>query len=176
MNKESSAIIQSIIPASADQISGYIRDTITRLSSHVSLDLQIERKLKLILTELVTNSIKHSSDIGGLIHITVHQPNIVIQKIDKGLQIEFKQQSLPFEEINKIIKVSFSEENNHQIQVLDQYKFRFLDPYKEGISIDYLPEHFGLYIITLASDSFIYQYDPDLEENRFIVNINVSLP
>jgi hypothetical protein len=173
MNKKSSAIIQSIIPASPDQISGYIKDTIANLSAHVSLDLQTERKLKLILTELVTNSIKHSSDVGGMIHITVLQPNILIQKIDKGLQIEFKQQSLPFEEINKIIKVSFSEENNHQIEVLDQYRFRFLDPYKEGISIDYLPEHFGLYIITLASDSFIYQYDPNLEENRFIVRLSI---
>ena len=161
------------IPKDADEISDYVKMVISKLTTHTQIDSGTERRIKLILIELVTNSIKHSSDEKGLIKLIIHHPSITIHKVDKGLHIELKTESLPFQEVNKTLKVSFSEQNNHQIKVLDKYKFQFLDPFKEQLSLDYLPEHFGLYIITLASDKFIYQYDPELKENSFIVSINL---
>ncbi|MBC7567681.1 MAG: hypothetical protein H7223_12040, partial [Pedobacter sp.] len=50
-------------------------------------------------------------------------------------------------------------------------KFLKPDP-EEKPDMEQMPEHFGLYIITLASDSFIYQYDPELRENTYIVHLN----
>jgi len=173
MKEAKPIIIDLEIPSNPDEISGYTKRVIDLLSEHTPVDVALERKIKLILVELVTNSIKHSTDTNGSIKFTINHPNITIQKVDRGLQIAFTQQSLPFKEVNKTIKVSFSEQNNHQIKILDPYKFKFLDPYKEEITLDYLPEHFGLYIITLASDSFIYQYDPESNENSFIVLLNI---
>ncbi len=166
-------VIDLQIPKDPDEISGYIRTVMQLLAQHTHLDIGLERRIKLILIELITNSIKHSSDSSGIIKLTISQPNITIQKVDKGLHIKFTTQSLPFEEIDKTLKVSFSAQNSHQIKILDKYKFQFLDPFKEELTLDYLPEHFGLYIITLASDCFIYQYDPELKENNFTVLLNI---
>ena len=174
MEQTSPIVIDLDIPKNPDEISDYIRMVLFKLAEHTKLGIDVERRIKLILIELITNSIKHSSDESGLIKLTIHHPSITIEKVDKGIHIKFSSESLPFEEVNKTIKVSFSEENNHQIKILDKYKFQFLDPYKERITLDYLPEHFGLYIITLASDKFIYQYDPHLEENSFIVSVNLK--
>ena len=173
MEEAKPIVIDLDIPSDPDEISGYIKKVIDLLTEYTPVGIALERKIKMILVELVTNSIKHSTDVNGSIKFTINHPNITIQKVDKGLKIEFTQQSLPFKEVNKTIKVSFSEQNNHQIKILDPYKFKFLDPYKEEITLDYLPEHFGLYIITLASDSFIYQYDPESNENSFIVLLNI---
>lgn len=173
MKKPSPVHIDLEIPSHADEISGYVKMVLSKLTDHIAIDLGTERRIKLILIELITNSIKHSTDDNGLIKLTISHPGITIQKVDKGLHIELKTESLPFREINKTLKVSFSEQNNHQIKILDKYKFQFLDPFKEELSLDYMPEHFGLYIITLAADVFIYQYDPDRKENSFIVSINM---
>ena len=117
----------------------------------------------------------HSTEPHTTIQMTIDHPHLSIQKIEKGLKIEFSAASpqIPFEEIDNILNVSFSEANKHHIQPLDKYKFKFLKPEQtDEMTIDQIPEHFGLYIITMASDSFIYQYNPDLGENSFIVHLN----
>jgi hypothetical protein len=164
------------IPKDPDGILDYTNQVLDCLQEGVKLEVDIIRKIKLILVELVTNSIKHSNDEEALIQLSFNHPTLTIQKVDKGLQIEFTGDSdqIPFVNVNKTIMVSFSDTKKHHIKVLDKYQFKFLDAYKEGISLDYMPEHFGLYIITLASDSFVYQHDPKLQENRFIVNLNLK--
>jgi phosphoglycerate-specific signal transduction histidine kinase len=164
--------IQSIVPSHPDGIIGYVKGTVDDLSGRVNLDINVIRRLKLILTELVTNSIKHSKDTLSFIKITVKLPTIVVQKTDRGCQIQFIKQSLPFNEINKKNQVSFLNESNYQIEILDKYKIKFVDPFKDGFVLDQIPEHLGLYIITLASDHFIYQYDPKSGENSFIASLD----
>lgn len=164
------------IPNDPDKIYDYTKKVLHSILEYVDLDISFQRRIKLILVELVTNSIKHTSDASTQIQLVIDHPQLSIQKLERGLQIEFSSNSpqIPFQEINKTLRISFSEQNRHQIQPLDEYKFKFLNPYQEeGLTIDHMPEHFGLYIITLASDSFIYQYDPDLKENRYIVNLNI---
>jgi hypothetical protein len=164
------------IPQDPDGILRYINQVLAELEKSVTLEQGIIRKIKLILVELVTNSIKHSNDEHAEINLSLNHPTLTIQKVDKGLQIEFAEDShkIPFVDVNKTVMVSFSDQKKHHIKILDKYQFKFLDAYKEGISIDYMPEHFGLYIITLASDSFVYQHDPKIQENRFIVNLNLK--
>ncbi|TDQ11992.1 ATP-binding protein [Pedobacter metabolipauper] len=164
------------IPNDIDKLYDYAKRVLANILEHVELDVSQQQRIKLILVELVTNSIKHTSDPNTQLQLIIDHPHLSIQKMEKGLQIQFSASSpqIPFENIDHILKISFSQENKHQIQPLDQYRFRFLNPFKdEGLSIDHMPEHFGLYIITLASDSFIYQYDPQLKENRYIVNIDL---
>jgi len=164
------------IPNRPEDILEYVNHVIQKLDEQVPLDIALKRKIRLILIELVTNSIKHSEDDEALIRLSFDHPTLTIQKVDKGLQIQFASQSqqIPFVDINKTIQVSFSEEKKQHIKVMDEYQFEFLDAYKEGLDINAMPEHFGLYIITLASDRFIYRHDPALKENRFIVNLNLQ--
>lgn len=174
--KEPSLYINLKIPKDPNGILDYICQVISALKERIELDVATVRNIKLILVELVTNSIKHSNDDEALIELSIDHPTLTIQKVDKGLQIKFAGEAhkIPFVDVNKTVMVSFSDSKKHHIKILDKYQFKFLDAYKEGISIDYMPEHFGLYIITLASDSFVYQHDPKLQENRFIVNLKLA--
>ncbi|MEJ2880826.1 hypothetical protein [Pedobacter sp. GR22-6] len=167
-------ILELETPQSVDEIYSFTKSVLKAVNEHKELSMDQQRRIKLILIELVTNSIKHSEDGTSQIKLVIDHPSLTIQKFEKGLQIEFSSgsQQIPFEEIDKRLKISFSEENRHHIQTLDKYKFKFLNPYLEGLNIEHMPEHFGFYIITMASDSFIYQYDPESKENRYIVNID----
>lgn len=175
MEKTFPIILELETPRHPDDISGFINMVLAKISDYKVLDIAHRQKIKLILVELITNSIKHSTDHSSRIKLVIDHPSLSIQKFEKGLQIEFSSssQQIPFEEIDQILKISFSEENNHHIQPLDSYRFKFLNPHKEGFDIEHIPEHFGFYIITIASDSFIYQYDPEAKENRYIVNLEI---
>ncbi|MET3113870.1 anti-sigma regulatory factor (Ser/Thr protein kinase) [Pedobacter sp. CG_S7] len=162
------------IPNDPNEIQEYTLKVINAISRHVSLTAKIQRKIKLILIELVTNSIKHSEDPDALIRLTIKHPKLTIEKVDVGLQIKFQgAEQIPFQEANKNIKVSFSENNSYHVKIIDQYRFQFIDSFNENMNIDRMPEHFGLYIITMASDSFEYQHNPKSNENTFIVNVNL---
>jgi anti-sigma regulatory factor (Ser/Thr protein kinase) len=174
MKSEKPFKLQLQVPRNPNEIQGDIKDILKSLSEKIFIGLKLERNLKLIFTELITNSIKHAPDGFSHLQVTIKDSEILIQKTDKGSQIKFTQQLLPFEEVNKVIDVTFPNENNCQIEILDKYRFKFLDPYKMEIRLDHLPEHFGLYIITLASDNFIYEYNPELKENYFIIMLKIG--
>jgi len=163
------------IPKTAEGILPYVNEVLGLLHQHIELSEDKVRKIKLIIIELVTNSIKHSKDDNALIEFTFNHPTLTIQKVDKGLQIEFAGDSeqIPFVELDRTIQVHLSESQQHHIKIIDPYRFKFVDNYQEGMSIEFMPEHFGLYIITLASDSFIYEHNPESLENRFIVHLNL---
>ncbi len=162
------------IPKDPDEIQEYTLEVINTLSKHVPLSENVRRKIKLILVELVTNSIKHSTDPEALIRLTINHPELTIEKVDIGLQIKFRgAEQIPFDEADKTIKVHFNELNSLDIKILDPYRFKFIDAFKENMNIDHMPEHFGLYIITMASDNFEYQHDPESQENTFIVNVKL---
>ena len=108
------------------------------------------------------------------IRLTIDHPQLTIEKVDVGLQIKFKgAEQIPFEEVDKTIKVYFSKANSLDIKIVDPYRFKFMDAFRENMNIEQLPEHFGLYIITMASDNFEYQHDPESRENTFIVNVKL---
>ncbi|WP_432710912.1 hypothetical protein [Pedobacter sp.] len=162
------------IPDHPDDIQSYILQVLQQLGLYTTLTQDLERRIKLILVELITNSIKHSTDPDALLQLTIKHPMLTIEKIDIGLQIVFEsEEQIPFKELDKTLQVSFSENNRHDIEVTDHYRFKFLDNYKDDMSINHFPEHFGFFIITVASNSFEYEYDPELKKNTFIVQVNL---
>jgi len=174
MNNSFPIILELETPQHPDEIFSFTKMVLAKILNYKILNIAHQQKIKMILVELITNSIKHSADHSSQIKLVIDKPSLSIQKFEKGLQIEFSaSQQIPFEEIDKILKISFSEENMHHIQPLDSYRFKFLNPHKEGFDIEHMPEHFGFYIITIASDSFIYQYDPEAKENRYIVHLDI---
>jgi hypothetical protein len=174
MSNSSFTPIEFKIPDHPDGIQDYITSILNILSANLTLTALVKRKIKLILLELVTNSIKHSKDPNAQIRLSINHPQLTIEKVDVGLQIKFKgTEQIPFKEINKQLVVSFSEKNVYAIQVLDRYHFKFIDSFKEKMDVQELPENFGFYIITMASDNFEYHHNPTLKENTFIVDINL---
>jgi len=173
--KESTPIkIGLKIPKNPDDIQEYTKKVIETLSRYVSITEDNRRRIKLILIELVTNSIKHSEDPDAEIRLTINHPQLTIEKVDVGLQIKFRSaEQIPFEEVDKTIRVDFTEVSSLNIKIIDPYRFKFLDAYKGNMDIEHLPENFGLYIITRASDNFEYQHDPRSKENTFIVNVKL---
>ena len=162
------------IPNDPDEIQSYTLEVVNTISRHVSLTPKVQRKIKLILVELVTNSIKHSKDPDALIMLTINHPQLTIEKVDVGLQIRFASaEQIPFKDVDQTARISFSEKNSYDIKIMDQYRFKFIDTFKDHMDINHMPEHFGLYIITVASDGFEYQHNPESKENIFIVNINL---
>lgn len=162
------------IPKNPDDIQEYTKNVINILSRYVSITEDNRRRIKLILIELVTNSIKHSEDPDAEIRLTINHPQLTIEKVDVGLQIKFRSaEQIPFEEVDKTIKVNFTDVSSLNIKIVSPYRFKFLDAYKENMGIEQLPEHFGLYIITMASDNFEYHHNPWSKENTFIVNVKL---
>lgn len=174
MNESFPIVLELETPQNAEQIYPFTQKVLGKILDYKSLDSNTQSRIKMILIELITNSIKHSSDADSQIRLVIDHPVLTIQKFEKGLQIEFSSgcQQIPFEEVDKILKISFSEQNKHQIQPLGKYKFKFLGPYTEELTLHQIPEHFGFYIITLASDSFIYQYNPETKVNQYTVKLN----
>ena len=173
-NNDSPTKIGLKIPDHPDEIQSYIVGVLHQLGQYITLTQDLERRVKLILVELITNSIKHSTDPEALLQLTIKHPKLTIEKIDVGLQIVFEgAEQIPFKEVDKTLQVSFSENNSHDIIVTDHYKFKFLDNYKDEMSINHFPEHFGFFIITVASDSFEYEHDPEFKKNTFIVQVNI---
>ena len=160
------------IPNDPEKIYECTKSILANIQEHVALDLGYQRRIKMIVIELITNSIKHASGDLTQIHLTIDHPSLSIQKIEKGVKIEFSAPSpqIPFKELGKTLNVSFSDVKKHDIQPLSPYKFQFLKPAEtDAVDIDHIPEHFGLYIITKAADQFTYQYDPELGESSFVV-------
>lgn len=175
MAKSLPITIELDIPKHPSEILSFTKMVLSNILSHRELDIAEQRRIKLILIELVTNTIKHASGADSQIKLLIDHLTLTIHKLEKGLQIEFMSsgQQIPFEEIDKTISISFSEENKHHIKTLGKYKFKFLHPGREGLNIEDIPEHFGFYIITLASDSFVYQYNPESTENQYTIKINI---
>jgi hypothetical protein len=176
MDKTLPIILELDVPKHADEILSFTKTVLSAILAHKDLTKAQQQRIKLIVVELVTNSIKHAVGKTSQIKLLIDHPTLTIQKLEKGLQIEFtsSHQQIPFAEIDKTINIAFSEENKYQIQTLDKYKFQFLNSPSAAVNIEDIPEHFGFYIITMASDSFVYQYDPISKENQYIVRINTS--
>ncbi len=176
MEESTSLHLAKKIPNSSEELSDYVNYVLQSLEEQITFCNKVKRNIKLILVELVTNSIKHSNDAEAHIRVSFNHSTLTIQKIEKGLQIQFGSdtQQIPFVDVNKTIQVSFSEKKKQHIKVINDYEFEFVDAYQEDLTLNEIPEHFGLYIITLASDRFIYQHDPYSKENRFIVNIDLK--
>ena len=172
--KEPSLIqIRLDIPDRPDEIKRFISETLVVISSHLTLNEQVERNLKLILIELTTNAIKHSTDPNASLKLTINHSQLTLEKIGLGPQIKFRgSEQMPFKNINQHLQVSLSKNMMHLIHVQEQYRFRFMGSIKDESDVQNLPENFGFDIITMASDVFEYHHDPIAQINTFLVKIN----
>ncbi|ADY51939.1 hypothetical protein Pedsa_1373 [Pseudopedobacter saltans DSM 12145] len=153
-------IILENAPKRADDIGAFLNKVISEIKTKILLSSLQENKLRFVIIELCTNCIKHTKGNNCVFEIGVSEDNIQISK--KVFDHCFKPnllEKIGQLEIGKVAEIYFSETNNHFIEILRENKFRFLDPKKMGYTTDQLKDHFGLHIITICSDDFIYEFD-----------------
>lgn len=143
----------------------------------------IHAKIKWTLTELLINGAKHSGSEESIINLNFGNADLSIEKIDNGkpLQLAVKddcgQLSWPLE--NKFIQQHYEVYRNG-IDSLQIYTSSDCEALFEVIEIEEQEEemplllvntsdHFGLMIISKASDHFAYRYDQNLQQNIFTI-------
>jgi anti-sigma regulatory factor (Ser/Thr protein kinase) len=136
-------------------------------------------RIKIILLELLTNSLKHMGDDVTRIGIDLKNDKLYISKQDKGrpLQINTRQALLTWPLTNS--KFARNEiaiygdgfgtlkgrvKNSNQLEFFtEDFDVQYVD--KE--TIIGLNEHYGLMIIARASDAFSYKHKPGTGVNTF---------
>jgi hypothetical protein len=139
-------------------------------------------KTKLILTELVTNAIKHAHTSSFNLIVEIVADLVKIVRVDNGNPFNLFSEGMALEwplapnYIGKPVMILKDKMSNMFAIIDDYYNIEFkLEEYskeEEGV-IDTLLEHFGLIIITKLSDRFTYSYDPINNLNLFETNIKL---
>ncbi|MDB5111757.1 MAG: hypothetical protein JWR67_2871 [Mucilaginibacter sp.] len=138
----------------------------------------INFKLKAIITELLSNAVKHAGNPETAIYILIEDGHINIEKTDSGNQFNPKKLDLL---CGKSVgtKVQLSKDPLHCVYaIIEPGMFvRFVCEENEENQIpdiNDLTEHFGILIITKSADEFTYQYDQSSGLNTFRASVKFS--
>ncbi|MCF0041847.1 anti-sigma regulatory factor [Dyadobacter fanqingshengii] len=147
---------------------------------------EIFAKVKWVITELLTNAVKHSGTGHCTLIIKVDENRLTLQKEDKGNPLSLSEQDTgsvftwPIENFTGKLEFQIYH-NGVDSLILKSEKanqVRFYIEELEGVEMPGLlidtSEHFGLLIMTKASDEFWYEYDPKTKINRFVSLFNLK--
>ena len=134
-------------------------------------------KCKVIITELLTNAIKHPGKGKTLFNIELNETALVITKTDYGLPLYLintrNNSARAIAETNKRL-ISADPLSSLYANWVSENHIRFSseDGSSGDFSIEQVMEHFGILIITRSSDEFTYIYHKNTRSNVFRVLIN----
>src|SRR5690606_25424942 len=138
----------------------FVEELVRQIKCIVPLSLLHENKLRFIVIELCTNYIKHGKRSDCSFEFKISDSEILIRKEIKGHHFKVSLlDKLGDATTGCVREIFFSETNNHYIEVVTENKFRFLDPIKLDLPTDNLKDHFGLHIITVCAEDFIYEFE-----------------
>jgi anti-sigma regulatory factor (Ser/Thr protein kinase) len=149
------------------QILGFITDELPATASAGELLF----KAKIIVTELLTNSLKHAGVNSTIIDVKISGHDVSILKVDFGNPLSLIQKNYP---VNT--KIPISNDILHTLYaIIDSGKNInfFCDEINldDILAVENIVEHFGLLIITKAADKFTYHYNLQTKENLFEVTL-----
>jgi anti-sigma regulatory factor (Ser/Thr protein kinase) len=128
-------------------------------------------KAKFIVTELLTNALKHSAVSNARLDVIIKETSIEIIKTDTG-------QPLPLTANDSLTpgnKTAISQDFMHRLyaELMPSSEVRFTceEASFDTPDINQINEHFGLLIITKTADEFTYWYDEPV--NVFCVKLNL---
>jgi two-component sensor histidine kinase len=164
-------------PNRAQELFTSLRQILDFVSENLPFNVDaaaINFKLKVIITELLNNAVKHAGTAETVIHIHIDHEKIKIEKTDLGNP--FNPNGL-FEKFTGQ-KAQLSQDALHCIYaIIESENFvRFIcEEIDNGqlLDINNLSEHFGLLIITKSADEFTYQFDPSSGLNTFTVHLKL---
>ena len=133
-------------------------------------------RCKVIITELLTNAIKHGGQGDTLFTIETGEQSLIIQKTDQGSPlylVNTHSHSATDGEANKKL-ISADPLNSLYAAWEDENSIVFSceeSSIDDFLSVEHVMEHFGILIITRSSDEFTYTHDKESNSNIFKVKI-----
>ena len=130
-------------------------------------------KSKFILTELLTNAIKHANTHEVKLNIEIEDKLVKFEKQDFGNPLVLPQ--IKHEQFNDALIITA--DVMHTLYAVEKEGIAYFYCHENavpsiGTEHDF-PEHFGLLIITKAADEFSYHYDSANNINTFTATINL---
>lgn len=159
---------------SLQQIRGFINEF---LPAHAASE-ELGYKVEIVITELLTNALKHVKDAETCMRIYLDDNYLTIEKTDFGTQFNpdnfadiFKQAPgykilLTYDELHSVYAVL---EPNDTVRFICETKKN-----RNRIDINGVGEHFGMIIISKAAEAFTYHYDTSSGLNRFNVRMRLN--
>ncbi|SDS88684.1 hypothetical protein SAMN05216490_2019 [Mucilaginibacter mallensis] len=128
-------------------------------------------KAKIIITELLTNALKHSHSKNTIIDVKITNKILTITKTNYSDPLALIAKTNASRHT-----VAITKDMLHTLYAKFTAKDQLQFIYEENniddtSSINDIIEHFGLLIITKAADIFVYTYDHHLRSNTFVVTI-----
>nr|WP_295925468.1 anti-sigma regulatory factor [uncultured Dyadobacter sp.] len=146
---------------------------------------EVMDKIKWVVVELLTNAVKHSGERESMLKISVTRRMVVLEKEDYGppmVLVGHEKKKIMWPLGNVMRPFDFPIYHNG----MDSLCVRMDESGKATFFIEQLAElempallsdtseHFGLLIMTKASDEFTYEYDSTTGVNRFISTFNLT--
>jgi hypothetical protein len=163
------SMIESII-----EIRAFINEFLPAHAANADLSFKVE----MVMTELLTNALKHVMDAETCVRIYIDDSYLTIEKTDFGSQFNpnnfadiFKQSPgykilLTYDELHSLYAVL---EMNDTVRFICEQKRN-----QNRIDINGVGEHFGMVIISRAAEAFTYHYDTSSGLNRFNVRMRLN--
>jgi anti-sigma regulatory factor (Ser/Thr protein kinase) len=172
---------QFLLPNTRQSIKASVQELLDFIVNHVPAHVNkegISFKTEVILIELLTNGIKHAGTMETFLDITIEEMAINIDKKDFGNRYQ------PGNITSLLIhdpgyKELLTRDGLHSMYAVveSDTKIQFVcEEVNDDVALEVsdLMEHFGLLIITKASDRFTYEYDIDMGLNTFSVCIDMA--
>ena len=163
---------------SAERLVGSLEYMLEHIAGNIPARADAEDilfKSKVIITELLTNGIKHAGNNNTSFEIETYPDCLVIRKTDLGTPlylVEPDHQPALAGENKKLISADMLnslyaiwESENHIRFASEEGTFN------EVLPVEQVMEHFGILIITCSSDEFTYTYDKHTQSNTFRVQL-----
>ena len=169
-----------IFPNEAQALFSSLRHILDFVNSNLPFNVDaadLNFKLKVIITELLNNAVKHVGNTETIIHICIDDENIRIDKTDFGNPFApGKHGSLLDKPVGSKVQLNSDPLHNIYASIENEMVVKFVcEENNNGQlpDINNLTEHFGLLIITKSADEFTYQYDRSSGLNTFKVSLKL---
>jgi anti-sigma regulatory factor (Ser/Thr protein kinase) len=158
---------------------GVCLDQIRKKTESGFIDDSLYSRVKWVIAELLTNAVKHSGQEESCLVINIGEESLMLEKEDFGKPLVLTGQdcrSIMWPLENLALPIDFPIYHNG----MDSLFVRADQAGKATFFVEELPEmampgllsdiseHFGLLIMTKASDAFTYEYDMLNGVNRFV--------
>jgi anti-sigma regulatory factor (Ser/Thr protein kinase) len=188
--REDSDQITIVFNSNREGIPGTLNLCLNHIRQKVSgppLDEDIMAKIKWVIMELLTNAVKHSGERESVLKITLTTDAVILQKEDYGKPLTLVGQDKkkiiwPLEDMVRPLDFPIYHNGMDSLCVRTDESGRAIFFIEELVELE-MPallsdtsEHFGLLIMTKASDEFAYEHEPDTGLNRFISTFYFTHP
>lgn len=186
--KEKEESFKLIFTNKIEDISGTLNTCISYIQTNADFpgESLILQKIKWVLTELLTNAVKHSGTSSTILTIKVLEEEIIFIKEDIGnpvslyLPEEGKHLTYPFNHhiSSKKVLIYGNQTDALMAHIQPDNSIIFINsevelPESEELLSD-ISEHFGLMIIAKCTDHFTYTFTESDRTNRFICRFSLK--